>query len=271
LKPFEPRVLQSKVSVFLDLAKQRLELAEYGLGLERMVGQRTRRLEAKAHELDVVMEGAPVALVVTDDDGLVLRVNRAAEGLLEYKRDDLIGRPVDLLAPPDARPAHESFGRGLSHFHIGSRRVEVRTGNGTAFPARCNVNVVAGPDGPRRIVSIEDMRPMVDLERARSELHALLEATASGVLYAALDFTVLEAAGRQVVTEARHLSDVLDQGTLDFLRIAVDALEGEERVWKGVGGLKDGRPVESCDMLAVMRPRRTGTDGSLTLVLRGLG
>ncbi len=271
LKPLEPRVLQSKVNVFLDLAKQRLELAEYGLGLERMVGQRTKRLEAKAHEVDVIMEGAPVALVVTDDEGLVLRVNRAAEGLLEYRRDDLIGRPVDLLAPPDARPAHENFGPGLSHFHIGSRRVEVRTGNGTTFPARCNVNVVEGPDGPRRIVSIEDMRPVVDLERTRSELHALLEATGSDVLYATLDFTVVEAAGRPLVTEARHLSDVVDQGMLDFLRVAIDALEGEERVWKGAGGLKDGRPVRSCDMLAVMRPRRPGTDGSLTLVLRGLG
>ena len=271
LKPFEPRVLQSKVSVFLDLAKQRLELAEYGLGLERMVGHRTRRLEAKAHEVNVVMEGAPVALIVTDDDGLVLRVNRAAEALLGYQREDLIGRSVDLLAPPDARPTHETFGPALSHFLIGSRRVEVRTGDGTMFPARCNVNVVQTPDGLRRIVSIEDMRPIVDLERARSELQALLEATGSDVLYATLDFKVLEASGGPMVAEATHLSDVVDQGTLDFLRVAIDALEGEERVWRGVGGLTDGHPVRNCDMLAVMRPRRPGTDGSLTLVLRGPG
>jgi PAS domain S-box-containing protein len=234
------------------------------------VGQRSRRLEAKTHEVDVIMEGAPSALIVTDPGGRVLRVNRAAEELLEYRREDLIGRAVEVLAPVDARPAHDVFGPALSHFHIGSRRIEVRSGRGTHFPARCNVNVVEGPDGSRRIISIEDMRPTVELERARSELHALLRATDSAVFYTTLDLTILDASGRRIAVEATHLSDIVDSRTLAFLRVAVDALEGEERVWKGVGGLKDARPVPSCDMLAVVRPRRRGVDGSVTLVLRGL-
>ncbi|MEX2467372.1 MAG: response regulator [Gemmatimonadota bacterium] len=270
LKPVQPRVLQSKVGVFLDLAKQRLELSEYGLGLERMVGQRTRRLEAKAHELDVVMEGAPVALVVTDLDGRVLRVNRAAEALLGHRREELIGRPVDVLAPVDARPTHEVFGPALSHFHLGSRRIEVRGGDGKTFPARCNVNVVEGPDGSRRIISIEDVRPNVELEKMRAELNALLRATDSAVLHLTLDFAVLDASGHPLVKDAKHLSDVVDDGTLEFLRVAVDALDDEERVWQGVGGLRDARPASSCEMLAVMRPRCPGSDGSLSLVLLGL-
>jgi PAS domain S-box-containing protein len=253
LKPVEPRVLQSKVSVFLDLAKQRLELSEYGLGLERMVGHPTRRLEAKAHEVDVIMEGAPVALVVTDLDGRVLRVNRAAEELLEYRREDLIGRAVDVLAPVDARPTHDVFGPALSHFHLGSRRIEVRSGRGVHVPARCSVNVVEGPDGSRRIISIEDMRPMAELERARAQLHALVKATDSAVLYMSLDFTVLGAAGRSLRGDVGHLSDVVDEETLGMLR--------------GGGCLRAG---ERCDMLAVVRPRRRGAEGSVTLVLSEL-
>lgn len=270
LKPVEPRVLQSKVSIFLDLAKQRLDLSEYGLGLERMVGHRTRRLEAKAREVDVITEGAPVALVVTDLEGRVLRVNRAAEELLEYRREDLMGRAVDVLAPVDARPTHDVFGPALSHFHLGSRRIEIRSGRGVHFPARCSVNVVEGPDGSRRIISIEDLRPMAELERARSQLHALVKATDSVVLHMSLDFTVLGAAGRSLGREIVHLSDVVDGATLGALRAVVNEVEREERVWRGGGDLRTPHSVERCDMLAVVRPRRPGADGSVTLVLSGL-
>lgn len=270
LKPFEPRVLQSKVGVFLDLAKQRLELSEYGLGLERMVGHRTRRLEAKAHEVDVIMEGAPVALVVTDLDGRVLRVNRAAEELLEYRREDLIGRAVDVLAPVDARPTHDIFGPALSHFHLGARRIEVRSGKGAHFPARCGVNVVDGPDGSRRIISLEDMRPVVELERARAQLDALVKATDCTVLYMSLDLSVLGATGRSLGGDAGDLSDIVDEPTLDSLRAEVAAAKEEDRVWRG-GGLRAGRPEEHFDMLAMIRPRRPGAEGSVTLVLRDAG
>ena len=282
-KPFDPRVLTSKVNVFLDLARKRLELAEYGLRLERMVEERTRAVEDKAREVDVVMEGAPVALLVADLTGRVLRVNRAAEVLLGYRREDLLGRPVDVLAPVDARPTHEVFGPALSHFHLGSRRVEVRDGRGETFPARCSVNVVDGPEGSRRIISLEDARPVVELERARSELHALVEATDSVVLHARLDGRVLhwnEAARERLALagssggEARSLFDLVDEETAGALRREVDALGGEERVWRGQGALKgpgrEDAEVESPrdDLLAVLRPRQRGAEGSLTLVAR---
>ncbi len=282
-KPFDPRVLTSKVNVFLELARKRLELAEYGLRLERMVEERTRAVEDKAREVDVVMEGAPVALLVADLAGRVLRVNRAAEALLGYRREDLLGRPVDVLAPVDARPTHEVFGPALSHFHLGSRRVEVRDGRGETFPARCSVNVVDGPEGSRRIISLEDARPVVELERARSELHALVEATDSVVLHAGLDGRVLhmneaarERLGLAGPAEAgqRSVFDLIDPDTAGALRAEVDALEGEERVWRGRGALqgRDDADLEDRrhELLAVLRPRQRGAEGSLTLVSRRL-
>lgn len=283
-KPFDPRVLTSKVNVFLDLARKRMELAEYGLRLERMVEDRTRAVEDKAREVDVVMEGAPVALLVADLTGRVLRVNRAAETLLGYRREDLLGRPVDVLAPVDARPTHDVFGPALSHFHLGTRRVEVRDGRGETFPARCSVNVVDGPDGSRRIISLEDARPVVELERARSELHALIEATDSVVLHAGLDGRVLHAneAARERLglggpSEgwAGNLFDLVDPEAGARLREEVEALGGEERVWRGHGAFRaagrgdaDAEDLRH-DLVAVLRPRRRGAEGTLTLVAHG--
>ncbi|MEX2473462.1 MAG: response regulator [Gemmatimonadota bacterium] len=280
-KPFDPRVLTSKVNVFLELARKRLELAEYGLRLERMVEDRTRAVEDKAREVDVVMEGAPVALLVADLTGRVLRVNRAAERLLGYRREDLLGRPVDVLAPVDARPTHDVFGPALSHFHLGTRRVEVRDGRGETFPAHCSVNVVDGPDGSRRIISLEDARPVVELERARSELHALVEATDSIVLHAGLDGRVLhvneaarERLGLGAPSERKlwNVFDLIDPEAGARLREEVEALGGEERVWRGQGAFRAGARGDAAaeklrhDLLAVLRPRQRGAEGTLTLV-----
>lgn len=280
-KPFDPRVLTSKVNVFLELARKRLELAEYGLRLERMVEDRTRAVEEKAREVDVVMEGAPVALLVADLTGRVLRVNRAAETLLGYRREELLGRPVDVLAPVDARPTHDVFGPALSHFHLGTRRVEVRDGRGETFPARCSVNVVDGPDGSRRIIALEDARPVVELERARSELHALVEATDSIVLHAGLDGRVLhlnEAArerlglGGPAEGKRWNVFDLIDPEAGARLREEVVALDGGERVWRGQGTFRAVGPGNADaeelrhDLLAVLRPRQRGAEGTLTLV-----
>ena len=275
LKPFDPRVLSSKVNVFLELARQRRELEEYGFRLERMVRERTRSVEEKAQEVDSIMEGAPVALIVTNVSGRVLRMNQAAESLLGHRREDMLGGPIDVLAPPDARPTHEVFGPALSHFPLGTRRVEIRSARGETFPARCSVNVVEGPGGSRRIIAIEDARPTVELERARSELHALLEATDSLVLHASLGGALhhVNDAGRALLDrhgddlEGRNLFGLLDASTADALRVAIDGLRDDERVWRGRGRLGGGEGPER-DLLAVLRPRHRGAPGTVTLVAR---
>jgi PAS domain-containing protein len=143
---------------------------------------------------------------------------------------------------------------------------------------------VDGPEGSRRIISLEDARPLVELERARSELHALVEATDSVVLSAGLEGRGLrlnEAArawlGLQEASGGgpRSLFDLVDEETAAALRDEVNALGGEERVWRGLGTLRrPGRNGVDVDedrpyrLLAVLRPRQRGAEGSLTLVAR---
>ena len=49
------------------------------------------------------------ALVLCTEVGEIVLTNRRCAELFGYQRDDLIGRPVELLVPPPLRAAHEGF------------------------------------------------------------------------------------------------------------------------------------------------------------------
>src|SRR5688500_11906334 len=51
-------------------------------------------------------DAAPDAIVAVDADGVVRLVNRQAEAMFGYRRDELVGLPVDLLVPEQVRSVH---------------------------------------------------------------------------------------------------------------------------------------------------------------------
>lgn len=57
-------------------------------------------------ELIQLFEAAPLAVVGVDRNGQIVMVNARAESLFGYRREELIGRPLDTLVPPSARDIH---------------------------------------------------------------------------------------------------------------------------------------------------------------------
>ena len=55
------------------------------------------------------VEWLPVAVLMANDDGAIMLVNRALERLLGYARAELIGQSVDMLLPDAHRSAHHAF------------------------------------------------------------------------------------------------------------------------------------------------------------------
>ncbi|MBV8488927.1 MAG: PAS domain S-box protein, partial [Candidatus Eremiobacteraeota bacterium] len=53
-----------------------------------------------------LLESAPDAIVVVGTDGLVSMANKQTETMFGYRRDELIGRPIDHLVPERLRAAH---------------------------------------------------------------------------------------------------------------------------------------------------------------------
>ena len=60
-----------------------------------------------------LVESAVDAIVTADRTGRIASWNAAAERLFGYAADDVVGRPLTILMPEDAREAHE---RGLDRF-----------------------------------------------------------------------------------------------------------------------------------------------------------
>lgn len=57
----------------------------------------------------------PDALIVADGEGTITLANPAAEALLGYGRDELVGLAVDALVPDSIRPRHASYRAAYAH------------------------------------------------------------------------------------------------------------------------------------------------------------
>ena len=56
-----------------------------------------------------VIDSSPSGLLLVDADGRIVLVNREVERLFGYLREELLGRPVDLLLPERYRQGHSGF------------------------------------------------------------------------------------------------------------------------------------------------------------------
>ena len=98
--PVVPEVLRAKVSVFVELHRNRLELESLNRELEQRVQQRTHELqesEKLLRERAELLELATEAILVRDLSGVLKYWNAGAEALYGWNRDEVVGRPAHEL------------------------------------------------------------------------------------------------------------------------------------------------------------------------------
>src|SRR5437588_11045370 len=66
---------------------------------QRMEGRRMDASASLVEGLSLLVDAAPDAMVVVEKSGTVVLVNRHAERMFDYRRDELVGQPVELLVP----------------------------------------------------------------------------------------------------------------------------------------------------------------------------
>ena len=124
-----------------------------------------------------LLEAAPDAVVIVSALGLILFVNRQTERLFGRPREDLLGRPIELLVPERFRHAHQ--GQRAAYFSApkvrpmaaGLELFGLRQ-DGEEFPAEISLSPIDTPDGRMAMATIRDVserRHLAELRRAREE------------------------------------------------------------------------------------------------------
>lgn len=108
------------------------------------------------------LEAAPIAMLTLDASGRIASVNHEAEALYGYGRDELVGKPVELLVPERLR-AHDPllrarfFGSAVAH-RLGAtpREIHGLRKDGSEFPLEVGLSTI--PDGPdqMKLVTVID-------------------------------------------------------------------------------------------------------------------
>lgn len=73
---------------------------------ERELRQKVEQLQEAERRFRTLLESAPDAMVIVGQDGRIQLVNSQAEALFGYSRAELIGMPVEHLAPVNLRDLH---------------------------------------------------------------------------------------------------------------------------------------------------------------------
>src|SRR5579859_3351494 len=62
-----------------------------------------------------LLEAAPDAMVIVDSGGEIVLVNGQTERLFGYRRDELLGRPIETLVPDRFRIGHPAHRSAYAH------------------------------------------------------------------------------------------------------------------------------------------------------------
>src|SRR5690606_26206644 len=179
-----------------------------------------RRSMAARTRLAAIVESSDDAIFSEDLDEIILTWNRGAERLYGYSADEIVGRQIGLLVPPESRDElaaiMERIKRGERIEHFETTRVR-RDGS------RVDVSLTISPlkDAAGNVVAISKIaRDMTDRRRREASLRFLAEA--SKILSELLDEpTALEKITRLSVTGFADWCtiDLVEDG--DLRRVAV--------------------------------------------------
>ena len=91
-------------AIIRDITERRAaeeQLQQYALQLKQEVTDRTRDFQYSQERLHLFLETANDAIISTDTEGTIIYVNKRAEEIFGYTRDEVLGKNISLLTPKE--------------------------------------------------------------------------------------------------------------------------------------------------------------------------
>lgn len=135
---------------------------------------------------DALLESAPDGTVLVDHLGRIVLVNRRAESMFGYDREDLVGQTLELLVPDELRARHRGLRDGYAR-EPGVRPMGIdlelaaRRRDGSHLPVAVSLSPVTVGGRTYTIASVRDISAQRELKADRDRISAALDASADGV------------------------------------------------------------------------------------------
>lgn len=129
----------------------------------------------------LVVEAAPNAMVMVDQNRKMTLVNQQAETLFGYHRQELIGQEIEMLIPERSRPKHPAYVKGffqeptLRSMGAGRDLFGLKK-DGTEIPIEIGLNPLRTPGGLSALASIIDITGRKKAENLIRESNFRLDA-----------------------------------------------------------------------------------------------
>lgn len=134
------------------------------------------------------IEAIPDPVLITNDQGIIVKINRQAEHCFGYSRTELIGQPIEMLMPQRFQRIHPGHRSAFVTGHMGDyskamaqgRKVVASCKDGTEFPVEVSLGSLES-EGTRFVIctlrNVSEHREMVMLlETARNQAEAATRA-----------------------------------------------------------------------------------------------
>jgi two-component system, LuxR family, sensor kinase FixL len=209
-----------------------------------------------------VVEAAPSAMIMVNHEGQITLANLQAEKTFGYSREELLGRPIEMLVPERLRSGYRDFrhdyfchpqarSMGAERELFGLRK------DGSEVPVEIGLSPIHTSNEPLVLASIVDIteRKLAELEAARQrhDLAHLARVSTVGELSSSLAHELTHPV-TAILSNAQAAQRFLanDDVDLDEVReILNDIVTQDQRAGEVIHGLrlllKKGEPQKQCD------------------------